>query len=56
MCVCLFVNITRFDLYSVIFFVVFTGEIGENPQGKSIFAFAFAFACASLADLQTKTC
>ena len=33
----LFVNITRFDLYSVTLFCCFYGEIGENPQGKSIF-------------------
>ena len=37
MCVYLFVNVTRFDLYSVIIFCCFTEEIGENPQVKSIF-------------------
>jgi hypothetical protein len=32
------------------YFVVFTGEIGENPQGKSI----FASARASVADLRMR--
>ena len=51
MCVCLFVNVTRFDLYSVILFFVSTGEIGENPQGKSIFP-----VCPSLADMRMRIC
>ncbi len=65
MCMCLFVNITMFDLYSVICFSCFYWEPFENPQGKSIFivcactievllACTCVFATKTMAVLSTK--
>ena len=48
MCVYLFVNITRFDLYSVILFCCFYG----GNRGKSIGKIHFS----SLADLRMRIC
>jgi hypothetical protein len=55
----LFVNITRFDLYSVILFCCFYGEIGENHWGKPTGKIHFSclrVRSASLADMRMRIC
>ena len=54
MCVYLFVNITRFDLYSVILFC-FYGRNRGKPTGKIHFS-RLRVRSASLADLRMRIC
>jgi hypothetical protein len=53
MCVYLFVNITRFDLYSVILFCCFYGVNRGKPTGKIQFS-CLRVCSASLADLRMR--
>ena len=52
MCVYLFVNITRFDLYSVILFCCF---FGGKPTGKIHFS-RLRVRSASLVDMRMRIC
>jgi hypothetical protein len=52
MCVYLFINITRFDLYSVILFCYFYGNRGK-PTGKIHFP-CLRVRIASLADMRMR--
>ena len=54
-CVCLFVNITRFDLYSVILFCCFYGGNRRKPTGKIHFS-RLRVRSASLADMRMRIC
>jgi hypothetical protein len=55
MYVYLFVNITRFDLYSVILFCCFYGENRGKPTGKIHFSH-LRVRSASVADLRLRIC
>ena len=55
MCVYLFVNITRFDLYSVILFCCFYGGNRGKPTGKIHFS-RLRVHSASLADMRMRIC
>jgi hypothetical protein len=55
MSVYLFVNITRFDLYSVILFCCFYGGNRGKPAGKIHFS-RLRVRSASLADLRMRIC
>jgi hypothetical protein len=55
MCVYLFVNITRFDLYSVILFCCFYGGNRGKPTGK-IHVSSLRVRSVSLADMRMRIC
>jgi hypothetical protein len=55
MCVHLFVNITRFDLYSVILFCYFYGGNRGKPTGE-IHSSYLRVRSANLADMRMRIC